>query len=136
MSNDANTISMEAFEDYWGGAPSIKNVVRQLVPEESSRIQAFLSGDADLVEFPSREVVETQVAGQPGVEIYDNITNLGAYGFTMNQQLEGSTNIGSGTWGTGFRPTSSRTKTCGSASFTLSTLPPISRRCSAAKASS
>ncbi|UFA49472.1 ABC transporter substrate-binding protein [Deinococcus radiophilus] len=101
VSNDANTISMEAFEDYWGGAPSIKNVVRQLVPEESSRIQAFLSGDADLVEFPSREVVETQVAGQPGVEIYDNITNLGAYGFTMNQQLEGSTNIGSGTWGDG-----------------------------------
>ena len=101
VSQDASNITLKAFEGYWGGAAPIKNVVRQLVPESSSRLQAFLNGDADLVEFDGREMIETQVAGQPGVKVIDNLPNLGSYGFTMNQNLEGSTNIGSGKWGDG-----------------------------------
>ena len=101
VSADPTTMTFKANEDYWDGALAIKNVVRQIVPEESSRIQAFLSGDADLVEFPSREVINTQVRGQPGVTVEDGLPSLGAYAFTMNMNLEGSKNIGGGTWGDG-----------------------------------
>ena len=101
VSADANTMTFKAFDGYWGGAAPIKNVVRQLVPEEASRVQAFLNGDADRVEFPSREVIDTQVKGQPGVIVEDDVPALGAYAFLMNMNLEGSTNIGSGKWGDG-----------------------------------
>ncbi|WP_261664144.1 ABC transporter substrate-binding protein [Deinococcus sp. Marseille-Q6407] len=101
VSADANTMTFKAFDGYWGGEAPIKNVVRQLVPEESSRVQAFLNGDADRVEFPSREVIDTQVKGQPGVTVEEGVPALSAYAFLMNQNLEGSTNIGSGKWGDG-----------------------------------
>ncbi|GHG04908.1 peptide ABC transporter substrate-binding protein [Deinococcus piscis] len=101
VSADASTMTFKAFEGYWGGAAPIKNVVRQLVPEEASRVQAFLNGDADRVEFPSREVIDTQVKGKPGVVVEEGLSNLGAYAFLMNMNLEGSTNLGSGKWGDG-----------------------------------
>ncbi|MFC6617791.1 ABC transporter substrate-binding protein [Deinococcus radiophilus] len=100
-SSDATNTTLTAFEDYWGGAPAIKNWVRQIVPEDSSRIQALLSGDADLIDAGSREVVETQIAGQPGISVMDTTTDLSARGLIMNQDLEGSQNIGSGNWGDG-----------------------------------
>ncbi|ADY26450.1 ABC-type transporter, periplasmic subunit [Deinococcus proteolyticus MRP] len=101
VSNDSTGITLKAFDGYWGGAPAIKNVVLSIVPEQSSRIQAFLNGDADLIESGGREVVETQLAGQPGVKTVDGLESLGTFGFTMNQDLEGSPNLGSGTWGDG-----------------------------------
>ncbi|MDO4264720.1 MAG: ABC transporter substrate-binding protein, partial [Deinococcus sp.] len=101
VSNDSTGLTLKAFDGYWGGAPAIKNVVLSIVPEQSSRIQAFLSGDADLVESGGREVVESQLAGQPGVTTVDGLESLGTFGFTMNQDLEGSPNLGSGQWGDG-----------------------------------
>lgn len=42
-------IVMEAFEDYWGGAPEIKKVVQTAVVEPGTRVAALLAGEADLV---------------------------------------------------------------------------------------
>ncbi|WP_261664145.1 ABC transporter substrate-binding protein [Deinococcus sp. Marseille-Q6407] len=101
VSNDSTGVTLKAFDGYWGGAAPIKNVVLSIVPEQASRLQAFLNGDADMVETGGREVVQTQLAGQPGVTVVDDLETPSTYGFTMNQNLEGSPNLGSGKWGDG-----------------------------------
>lgn len=42
-------LKLEANEDYWNGTPSIKNVTFRYIPEFSSRLSAFLSGEIDLI---------------------------------------------------------------------------------------
>jgi peptide/nickel transport system substrate-binding protein len=42
-------IVLEAFEDYWGGAPEIKKVVQTAVVEPGTRVAALLAGEADLI---------------------------------------------------------------------------------------
>ncbi|GAA0318961.1 glutathione ABC transporter substrate-binding protein [Bacillus carboniphilus] len=41
-------LKLEANEDYWNGAPTIKHVTFRYIPEFSSRLAAFLSGEIDL----------------------------------------------------------------------------------------
>lgn len=45
----ADRIEMEAFDDYWSGAPEIKSLVFQKAPELSSRIAGLVSGDFDII---------------------------------------------------------------------------------------
>ncbi|MEH7247802.1 ABC transporter substrate-binding protein [Neobacillus niacini] len=42
-------IKLEANEDYWEGAPEIKDVTITFIPEFSSRLSALLSGEVDLI---------------------------------------------------------------------------------------
>ena len=50
-------IVMEAFDKYWGGKPSIKQVIFQIVPEPSARVALVESGRAALAtQLPLREV--------------------------------------------------------------------------------
>ena len=50
-------IVMEAFDKYWGGAPSIKQVIFQIVPEPSARVALVESGRASIgTQLPLREV--------------------------------------------------------------------------------
>jgi peptide/nickel transport system substrate-binding protein len=41
-------LNLVANEEYWNGKPSIKNVTFRYIPEFSSRLSAFLSGEIDL----------------------------------------------------------------------------------------
>ena len=43
-----NYLKLEAFDDYWNGKPAIKNLEFRYIPEFSSRLSAFLSGEVDL----------------------------------------------------------------------------------------
>ncbi len=43
-----NYLKLEAYEDYWKGTPEIKNLEFRYIPEFSSRLSAFLSGEVDL----------------------------------------------------------------------------------------
>jgi peptide/nickel transport system substrate-binding protein len=43
-------ITLEANDDYWGGAPSIKDVTFRVVPEPSTRVSELLAGSADIVQ--------------------------------------------------------------------------------------
>ncbi|WP_342566728.1 ABC transporter substrate-binding protein [Psychrobacillus sp. FSL K6-4046] len=43
-----NFLRLVANEDYWKGTPSIKNVEFRYIPEFSSRLSAFLSGEVDI----------------------------------------------------------------------------------------
>ena len=49
-------IVMEAFDKYWGGAPAIKQVIFQIVPEPSARVALVESGRAGIAtQLPLRE---------------------------------------------------------------------------------
>ena len=47
--NKGESLELEAFEDYWGGAPAIKKVVWKVIPEGSSRTMALEAGEVDLI---------------------------------------------------------------------------------------
>lgn len=49
VSLSADTVELEAFEDYWGGAPDIDRLVFRQAPELSSRIAGLVSGDFDVI---------------------------------------------------------------------------------------
>lgn len=95
LSKEANAVSVTAFDDYWGEKPSIRNVILQKVPEQAARIQAFLKGDADFIESGGREIIESQLKGQPGVAILNGLPETGATGLSMNQNIKGG-QLGSG----------------------------------------
>lgn len=59
-------VVLEAFDKYWGGAPAIKNVVFQIIPDPTARTAAVESGRADLaVQVPLREM--TRLGKLPGL---------------------------------------------------------------------
>ena len=93
---DANNVLLTAFPGYWGGMPAIRNVAMQKVSELAVRQQAFLRGDADLIEAGTRVNVETQLKGQPGVTVLDNLPTTGAGALFMNQNIRAPGVLGSG----------------------------------------
>lgn len=93
---DANNILLTAFDGYWGGVPKLRNVIRQKVPELAARQQAFLRGDADLIEGGGRAVDEAQIKGKPGVGWLDDLPNTAAAAIFMNENIKGTGLIGSG----------------------------------------
>ena len=58
VSWDGVDLVAEAFEDYWGGAPTVKDVIIQVVDEQASRILALQNGDADRISVNSWGDVE------------------------------------------------------------------------------
>lgn len=44
-----NVLTLEAHNDYWGGAPSARQVVFRQIPEVSARITALANGEADII---------------------------------------------------------------------------------------
>ncbi|WP_034386519.1 ABC transporter substrate-binding protein [Deinococcus sp. YIM 77859] len=93
---DANATLLQAFDGYWGKKPAIKNVVIQKVPELAARQQAFLRGDADLIEAGGRANIEEQLKGKPGVVVIDNLPNTTATAIFMNENIKDSSRLGSG----------------------------------------
>ncbi|GGJ85443.1 ABC transporter substrate-binding protein [Deinococcus aquiradiocola] len=96
VNRDANSILLKAFPSYWGAKPSIKNIIWQKVPEQATRYQAFLRGDADLIETGARANVQEQLVGKPGVAFIDNLPNTVATAFFMNENIKDSALLGSG----------------------------------------
>jgi peptide/nickel transport system substrate-binding protein len=63
-------IVLEAFDKYWGGAPAIRQVTFQIVPEPSARVALVESGRASMAtQLPLREV--QRLAGKTGL-----VTNI------------------------------------------------------------
>ncbi|MHA0035293.1 ABC transporter substrate-binding protein [Deinococcus sp. PESE-13] len=96
VKQDANNLLFQAFDGYWGKAPAIKNVIRQKVSEIAPRQQAFLRGDADVIEGGGRNVDEAQIKGKPGVAWLDNLPNTSAFVIFMNQNIKATNLLGSG----------------------------------------
>jgi peptide/nickel transport system substrate-binding protein len=52
-----STVTLEARDDYWGGAPAIKNVIFKNIPEAAQKITAIETGEVDyLVSCPTQDV--------------------------------------------------------------------------------
>lgn len=96
LRRDADNVMLVAHTAYWGGVPAIKNVVMQKVGELAVRQQAFLRGDADLIEAGTRSNVDAQLRGKPGVTVLDNLPTTGAQGLFMNNNIKSATALGSG----------------------------------------
>ncbi|GAA4007280.1 ABC transporter substrate-binding protein [Deinococcus rubellus] len=96
VSRDANAMLFKAFAGYWGKKPAIQNVIVQKIPELAARQQAFLRGDADLIEAGSRANIEEQLKGKPGVVVVDNLPNVAATGIFMNENIKTVDALGSG----------------------------------------
>lgn len=63
-----STVTLEAREDYWGGAPAIKNVVFKNIPESAQKINAIETGEVDyLVSCPTQDA--DHVEGLDGVHV-------------------------------------------------------------------
>jgi dipeptide transport system substrate-binding protein len=64
-------IALEAFDKYWAGAPAIKSVTFQALPEASTRVAAIESGRVDVaVQLPFREAMRLQSKPELSVNIY------------------------------------------------------------------
>jgi peptide/nickel transport system substrate-binding protein len=74
-------LTLEANTDYWGQVPAFKNLVEQMVPEQSTRIAMLKAGDVDMV-LP-----------QTGID-FERIAELEQQGFrTVNLGLPSSYTI-------------------------------------------
>lgn len=90
----------KAFTGYWGGAPSLQNVLVQNVEDQNARILALKSGDADRIALGALSAL-TQIDGLPGVKVYNRDGELGWASTTvsavfMQQHVQGTDNLGSG----------------------------------------
>lgn len=64
-----NYLKLEAFDDYWRGVPTIKNVEFRYIPEFSSRLSAILSGEIDLFKnVPVNAVEKIKSSDDLGIE--------------------------------------------------------------------
>ena len=61
-------IELQAFDQWWGGAPAVKSVWIRAVPSEAGRAAALLSGDVDIVPQIPPALVQT-LANRPGVKV-------------------------------------------------------------------
>ncbi len=78
-------VEFERFDGYWGEKPKIKYLIFKVIPEASSRVNAILTGEADIVDYvPAADVarlkadkslVVTSVpVGSPlAVRLYSNV---------------------------------------------------------------
>lgn len=79
--------TLEANEDYWGGAPAIKTVVMKTVSEASTRANMLLSGEAEFVEDVSTQDIDSiESSGKASVR-YDETNRVLHIG--MNTKMEG-----------------------------------------------
>jgi peptide/nickel transport system substrate-binding protein len=61
-------IELQAFDEWWGGAPPIKSVWLRAVPSEASRSAALLSGEIDIVPSIPPALVQN-LGNRPGIKV-------------------------------------------------------------------
>lgn len=64
----SDNVKLEAFEDYWGDAPAIKNVIFKVIPENATRVTALLNGECDVIDGVDIAMVDQITSG--GLELF------------------------------------------------------------------
>jgi peptide/nickel transport system substrate-binding protein len=95
VSMDSNQTLMTRFDDYWGAAPALRNVIYRYVAEETARALALQNGDADSITI-NRATLQ-QVRGTPGTRVIDDLPSvtIGAIFFNQKITVEGNPDVGS-----------------------------------------
>lgn len=96
VKRDAGSVLASRFTDYWGDAPEIEKVILKTVPELSSRQQAFLKGEVDIIQGGGRTIDEIQIKNKKGVVWIDDLPNLSAPVIFMNGNIKNPRILGSG----------------------------------------
>lgn len=80
-------LELEAFADYWGGAPKVKTVIFRPVPSESARASALVSGELDIVPILPPAMVDS-LSQRQNVKVVKVPSNKVVYlGFDTNNPL-------------------------------------------------
>lgn len=90
-------LQLAANEDYFEGAPEIKNIHMMTVTEPSTLRLLLEGGDADIAEIPTQYA--DQLKGNPDITVYDNLPRLRTdpvVFFTLDINDKGNPDIGSG----------------------------------------
>ncbi len=86
-------VKLEANEDYWNGAPFIKNVQVDIVPEISTAISKLETGESDWFEGITAEHL-SRVQNMSGIELVSELSGRVTYlGVRANSSKTGSTEI-------------------------------------------
>ena len=91
-------VVLEAFDDYWGGAPDIENVVIQYIETDTARILALQQGDADIITINERAEL-IKLRGSEGVTIVEGglgDTGVTAIFFNFGINTDENEDVGSG----------------------------------------
>ncbi len=90
-------LQLAAHEDYFDGAPQIKNIHMMTVTEPSTMRLLLEGGEADIAEVPAQ--LAAQLKNKPGVAVYDNLPRLRTdpvIFFTRHINTQGNPDVGSG----------------------------------------
>ena len=90
-------LQLAAHEDYFAGAPKIKNIHMMTVTEPSTMRLLLEGGEADIAEVPAQ--FADQLKDKPGVVVYDNLPRLRTdpvIFFTRHINVKGNPDVGSG----------------------------------------
>ncbi|MBN8992111.1 MAG: ABC transporter substrate-binding protein [Rhizobiales bacterium] len=69
--NIGQTLELERFEDFYGEKPGVKNLIMKMIPEGSTRVNALLTGEVDLVvQAPLNE--KERLSKTPGLKTLTN----------------------------------------------------------------
>ena len=85
----ADALELEAFPEYWAGAPDIERLVFRQAPELSSRIAGLVSGDFDIIaDVPADQFAP--IEGDPNLEVVGgNVASMRVVKFdTRNETLK------------------------------------------------
>ena len=67
-------LELEAFDDYWEGAPKLKTLIFRPMPSEASRAAALASGEIDVVPVLPPPLVDS-LSKQPGINVQKVASN-------------------------------------------------------------
>ncbi len=81
------TVTLEAFDEYFEGKPEIDKMVAKVIPEASARIAALEAGEVDLIGGITTSQVE-RLKAVPNLEVVTRDTVRTAY-YTMNTLQDG-----------------------------------------------
>lgn len=82
-------LKLEANEEYWGGAPQIKQIEDRPIIESSTRFAALVSGQVDMVSGVPIEMYE-QIAKNPKIELLQRPARRAIY-FALNNRPDSPT---------------------------------------------
>lgn len=90
-------LQLTANENYWAGAPKLKNIHLMTVEEPSTVRLMLEAGDVDVAEISPKFI--SQLKGKPGVVVYDDLPRLRTdpvIFFTLNINMQANPDVGSG----------------------------------------
>ncbi len=84
--DEGHKLELEAFEDYFRGVPSIKNLEFDIITDPASTLMALESNEANIVEVPTSDWDRISSSGKYGT---DTVTANGLHFLAFNLFLEG-----------------------------------------------